>query len=490
MTKIELVKDEGIRPRPTRKENEMKKIISLILILCCIMSLVACGNTDVEPGETTSNQEQTDNSGSEVKPSEKPEQSDEKLGTFSKSATLAETVMVDEDGVKITATGLNYTNYSVELEFTIENNCGKDLSFISGSVGYSCNSINGYMVSDGYLNCDVTNGKKANDSISFSYDGLMLYGINEIADIEIGFDISDNDYNHTYSGPRQVKTSAFDAHNYSKNYYQETIISRAAMNTYDYDIIHFSQDTLYDVNGIKLLSSGVMINQAGETALLLELENTTNDMVYVSTSDIAINGLVVSSSTWSSTAINPGKRGIVDVELSSVLDSEYWDIYGIKEVGSVTLSLSQRNSDGNEIADKTSVEIVVPDAKAEYDATGVEIYNSGGLRIVAKTVLEDSSEYSSDMYVLLLAENKSGKTLTIDDVYDSLSVNGFMTDYSYYSKEIQNGESAVLEIKLWESSLEDNKIAFVSDVKEVEIGFEIKEGRNILDKPTITISFE
>ena len=94
------------------------------------------------------------------------------------------------------------------------------------------------------------------------------------------------------------------------------------------------------------------------------------------------------------------------------------------------------------------------------------------------------------MYVLLLAENKSGKTLTIDDVYDSLSVNGFMTDYSYYSKEIQNGESAVLEIKLWESSLEDNKIASVSDVKEIEIGFEIKEGRNILDKPTITISFE
>lgn len=94
------------------------------------------------------------------------------------------------------------------------------------------------------------------------------------------------------------------------------------------------------------------------------------------------------------------------------------------------------------------------------------------------------------MYVLLLAENKSGKTLTIDNVYDSLSVNGFMTDYSYYSKEIKNGEIAVLEIKLWESSLEDNKITSVSDVKEVEIGFEIKEGRNILDKPTITISFE
>ena len=489
MTKIELEKDEGIRPRPTRKENKMKKIISMLLILCCIMSLVACGNTNVEPDETTTTQEQTDSS-SEVKPSDEPEQTDEQLGVFSKEATLTETVMVDEGGVKITATGLSYSNYAVELELTIENNSGKDLSFISGSMGYSCNSVNGYMVADGYLNCDVANGKKANDAISFGYDALMLYGINEISDIEIGFDMSDDDYNHTYSGPRQVKTSLYDAHDYSKDCYQETITSRAAMNTYDYDITHFSQDVLYDVNGIKLLSSGVMINQNGETALLLELENTSNTMVYVSTSDIAINGLVVSSSTWSSSAINPGKRGIVDVELSSVLDSEYWSIYGIKEVGSVALSLSQRNADGNEIAEKTAVEVTVPNTKAEYDATGEEVYNNGGLRILAKTVIEDSSEYSSDMYVLLLAENKTGKTLTIDDVYDSLSVNGFMTDYSYYSKVLADGKCAVLEIKLWESSLEDNKIASASDVKEVEVEFEIKEGRNSFDEPTITISFE
>jgi len=467
----------------------MKKIISMIMILCCIMSLAACGNTNIEPDETTTNKEQTDNS-SEVKPSDEPEQAVEKLGAFSKEATLAETVMVDEWGVKITATGLSYSNYAVELELTIENNSGKDLSFISGSMGYSCNSVNGYMVADGYLNCDVANGKKANDAISFGYDALMLYGINEISDIEIGFDMSDDDYNHTYSGPRQVKTSLYDVHDYSKDCYQETITNRAAMNTYDYDITHFSQDVLYDVNGIKLLSSGVMINQNGETALLLELENTSNTMVYVSTSDIAINGLVVSSSTWSSSAINPGKRGIVDVELSSVLDSEYWSIYGIKEVGSVTLSLSQRNADGNEIAEKTSVEVAVPGVKAEYDATGEEVYNNGGLRILAKTVLEDSSEYSSDMYVLLLAENKTEKTLTIDDVYASLSVNGFMTDYSYYSKELAHGECAVLEIKLWESSLEDNNIKSVTDVREIEVRFEIKEGRNTFDRPTIMIPFE
>lgn len=482
--------DEGKSPRPARKENKMKKIISLILMLCCILSLVACGNPDVEPTDTTSNQEQTDNSSSNVAPTEKPEQSDEKLGTFSKSATLAETVMVDDGGVKITATGLNYNNYAVELELTIENNSGKDLSFVSGSMGYSCNSVNGYMVDAGYLNCDVVNGKKANDVISFSYDTLMLYGINEISDIEIGFDMSDDDYNHTYSGPRQVKTSAFDSHDYNKNYYQETITSRAAMNTFSYDISHFSQKCIYDEGGVRLLSSGLMVNRDGDTALLLELENSSDELIYISTADIAINGLLVTSSIWSSDAINPGKHCIVDVDISSVLDSEYWDVYGIKSVGSVSLTLTQRNSDGNDISEAVPVNVVIPNTKAEYDASGAEVYNNNGLRIVSKTVLEDSAEYSADMYVLLLAENNSGKTLSIDDVYNSLSVNGFMTDYSYYSKELKNGESAVLEIKLWESSLENNKISSVSDVKEVELGFEIKEGRNTIDTPIIKISFE
>jgi len=466
----------------------MKKIISLLLMLCCIMSLVACSN--VEPAGTTSSPSQTNNSSSEIMPSEPAKQNDEKLGPFSKSATLAETVMVDEDGVKITAAGLSYNNYSVELELTIENNSGKDLSFISGSMGYSCNSVNGYMVTEGYLNCDVANGKKANDSISFSYDALMLYGISEIADIEIGFDISDEDYKHTYTGPRQVKTSVFDSHDYSKDFYQETITSRAAMNTFTYDITYFSQDNLYNESGIKLLSSGLMVNKDGNTALLLELENTTSDIVYISTSDIALNGLIITSSTWSSDAINAGKRCIVDIDISSVFDSEYWGIYGINTVGSISLALTQRNSDGNNITEAVPVNIVVPNTKSEFDTSGAEVYNANGLRIVSKAIIEDSSEYSADMHVLLLAENNSGKTLSVDDVYDSLSVNGFMTDYSYYSKELKNGESSVLEIKLWESSLEDNKIISVSDVKEVELSFEIKEGRNIIDTPVIKVSFE
>ena len=458
----------------------MKKRSSLLLMICLIFSLAACGSNTNDA--LAGSEQQT--------AGDQQERSGEELGSFNKSASLDETVMVDENGVKITATGLNYTDHSVDLELSIENSSGKDLSFSSGTMGYHCNSINGYMVSDGYLNCDVADGKKANETISFSYDALMLYGIDEIADMEIGFTMSDDDYNDTYSGPRQLKTSAFDAHDYGKDHYQETIKSRAAMNTYGYDMTYFSQDPLYEENGIKLCSSGVMVNQDGRTALLLELENTTSDMVHMTTSDIAINGLVASSVVWSSDTINPGKRGIIDVELSEVLNSEYWSVYGIQEVGSVTLSLSQYDAEGKELASETPVEIVVPDTAAEHDAAGDEVYHEGGLRIVAKTVLEDPSGYSSDLHVLLLAENKSGKTLTIDYIGDSLSVNGVMTDAFCEYKELADGESAALEILLWGSSLETNQITAASDVKEVEIGFEIKAGSNDVDDPTVKITFD
>ena len=92
--------------------------------------------------------------------------------------------------------------------------------------------------------------------------------------------------------------------------------------------------------------------------------------------------------------------------------------------------------------------------------------------------------------MLLLAENNSGKALTIDDAYDSLSVNGFMTDYFYFSQALEDGEAAALVIQLGGSSLKENQIASASDIQEIEVRFEIREGYIAIDKPVLTIRFE
>ena len=65
-----------------------------------------------------------------------------------------------------------------------------------------------------------------------------------------------------------------------------------------------------------------------------------------------------------------------------------------------------------------------------------------------------------------------------------------MTDYSFSGQELADGESAALVIQLWESSLEENQIASVAEVQEIEMGFEIKEGYTTIDEPTVTMAFE
>lgn len=441
-----------------------RELMSGLLALTMVGTLTACGGT----------------TGSQPTPeSTTPGDAEQKLGEFKKTATLAETVMVDEGGVKITATGLNYTEFDVEVKLLIENNSGKDLSFSDGSIGYGGNAVNGMMMESGSLYCNIGDGKKSNEAIRYSYDDLMLFGIDEIADMEIGLKIRDEEYETIYEGIHQLKTSAFDTYDYETNHYQEAINSQ----TYQYETIYFSTDSLYEQNGVKLLSSSMVI-QDGESLVLLELENTLDSMVQVEAFEIAVNGLKLSSDIESATSIFAGNRGVLIVPLSTIVDQAYWSEYGITEVGSVSCALGLYQDDLTELGEKAYVEMVISDENATFDASGEEVYNNNGVRMVSKSLQEDDG----DLLVLMFVENNSGKTLSISDAYDSLSVNGFMTDYYSSEQELNDGEAAVMILTIMGDSLEENQITS-SDVEEIEIGFEIEKGYTTIDEPTLTLQF-
>lgn len=182
-----------------KEETEMRKKLLPVIACSVVLVLTACGMPqNKNAGERNRNDDR-----------QSVEMVTEEAGfeEFQKTASIEETVLFESDDILITATGLEYTEYSADITIVIENNSDKDLTFISNSIGYSCNSVNGYMIQDGYINSGVPAGKKANKTLSFSYDMLRLYGIFEIADVEIGFDISDNDYNHVYTGPCYIRTS-------------------------------------------------------------------------------------------------------------------------------------------------------------------------------------------------------------------------------------------------------------------------------------------
>lgn len=455
----------------------MKKILSTVLFLSLLVSLASCTTSSPEASEDGSSQTvSTGNSAT--------------LQEFQKTAMIEETVLYDAQDVRITATGLSYNNTSVDINLDIENNSNKDLSFTACTLGYSCNSVNGYMIPDGYLNCDVTAGKKANDIITFSYDALMVYGIFELSDIELGFTITDDDYNNIYTGPCPLKTSLADTHNYDTPYYREMITSKALQNAFAYSVSYFSDDSLYDQNGISIVSSALCVNKDDEAVLLLEIVNGSNETVDVTTSQVSVNGLGVYSGTWSVDMINPGKTCIATLSLSDMANGMLTE-YGVKEVGTVSLSMSFKNSDGNDISTPTDLTITNPDAKVKFDSKGDEIYNDNDIRIISKGIVKDNSEYSDDLYLLLLVENNSANPIVLDDVYDSFSINGYMMDASMDYTEVKNNTSSVVPIKLWSTYLEENDITSPEEINSVEFSVEINNNHDKeIDKPTLNIEFK
>lgn len=407
---------------------------------------------------------------------------------FDKSAQIEETVIYDENDVKITATGLVYANNEVNLRLQIENNSNVSLSFISGSMGYSCNSVNGYMIDDGYLNCDVAAGKKANGVISFEYSELITYGITEIADIEIGIEITDDDYNRIYTGPRQIKTSIADTYEYNNLNFQNAITGEALKNKLRYNILYFNPDTVYEDLGISIVSECI-IERNGKTLLLIEVVNNTEEDFFVETSDITVNGLMVENGTWSYDSINSGKTRIVQIDILNTVDELCQEAFNIKQIGNIELEVGFVDDDIQDIASPTKISIDIPNVDVSFDSTGKEVYNSNGLRIVSKGIFDDDSKYSDDKHIILLFENTSENDITVNDKYNSLSVNGFMTDYSFYSVRLEAGKNAVSDIRLWGFGLEKIPITDVSEITDVDFMISVRDDfGTIVDGDTVSIT--
>lgn len=458
----------------------MRKKWLPVIACSTILTLTACGMQENKRSEDYESNDGKMNAGTVT--------GEAGFQEFQKTASIEETILYNSEDILITATELGYTDYSADISVVIENNSEKNLTFISNSIGYSCNSVNGYMIADGYINSSVAAGKKANETLSLSYDMLRLYGIFEIADIEIGFDISDDEYNHIYTGPCQIRTSIADQYDYQRQSYRETVVSDGAAGYFGYTIPYFSDKALYDQGGIKVASSLFMEKNDDGSAVLLEVENNAEQSVRATMADIYLNGLGVYSGTWSSMNINPGKKGILDLDFLTLLADELRDAYGIQSVGTVTLTMEFENQEGEKIGDPAMITVENPNAVSEFSQEGEEVYNSDSIRIVMKDVIEDDSEYSGDMYVLLMVENKTSENITITDVYDSLAVNGYMMDSIISPVNIKGGSSTIMKIQLWQSDFEKNSIEDISDISQVEIGIRVMQGDHIIEETKLDMS--
>ncbi|MBO5521976.1 MAG: hypothetical protein J5973_09930, partial [Eubacterium sp.] len=231
--------------------------------------------------------------------------------------------------------------------------------FLAGTMGYSVNAVNGYMLTGGHLNEDISSGGSFEGSIRFQTTELLFHGITQIADIQVGFEICDNDYNRIYTGPLQVTTPLAASYDYANDGYRKAINSKALQLTYDYTVEAFAEKEAYNSGGVRILSEAYMTNTDGNRTLMLEIQNDNDFSIHLTTNDIKVNDTLIYEDAWSYAAINPACKVIEDISLDDILDEDEWTEYGIDEVETIGFTLKAVNEDGIVIAEPKEIVIGV-----------------------------------------------------------------------------------------------------------------------------------
>ena len=239
--------------------------------------------------------------------------------------SINEQVLVDQDGIKITAT--EYVTDSIwgdGIKLLVENNSAKDYT-----IGCDALIVNDSMITD-LFSADVAAGKKSNEVMYLSSTELKAAGIDTVGQIEMYF--------HAYG-------SNWD--NLFKNVYSKLETSEFAnMDTTPND----AGQELYNANGVRIVGKTVDENSFWGTAILLYIENTSGQNVGINVDNMSINGYMMTP--LFSTTVYDGKKSIDDITImSSDLEAN-----GITSVDQVELKFHIYNAESYDtIADSDAI---------------------------------------------------------------------------------------------------------------------------------------
>lgn len=214
---------------------------------------------------------------------------------------------------------------------------------------------------------------------------------------------------------------------------------------------------LLDEKNVMITAKEYVEDSIWGEGIKLNIENNSGKDLTVGCSALIVNNYMITDLFASQVAA--GKKANETMYLSS----SQLEAAGIESVGQVEIYFHIYDSntmdkyyDSNCVTIKTSE---YDNMDTTVDDSGVELYNKNGIRIIGKTVDEDSFW---GMGILLYCENKSGKNIGIS--VDDVSVNGYMMN-TLFSATVYNNKMALDDITLLSSELEENGITSIDDVE-------------------------
>lgn len=244
--------------------------------------------------------------------------------------------------------------------------------------------------------------------------------------------------------------------------------------------ITIEEQVLLDKDGIVVTAKEYVADSIWGDGIKLLVENNCDKTITVSCNALIVNNFMITDLFVAEVA--PGKKSNETLNLSST----ELKAAGIDIVGQIEVYFHVYDSETYDgIFDSECITIKTSAFEAmdtKPNDAGTELYNANGIRIVGKTVDEDSFWGTA---ILLYCENNSGKNIGIS--VEEMSINGFMMN-PLFSTTIYDGKMAMDDITIFSSELEENGITAIEDV---ELKFHIYDAdtySTIADSDTVTFS--
>ena len=255
----------------------MKKFMSFLLSALLVLSLAACesnGGAKSNDSESSAGSTASSEAESSAAATEEPTATPEPTEEPSAHTTLEETVLLDEGGIKVTATDLTDYGGTPDLKLHVENNTDGDIVISSGEYI----AVNGCMVR-GIFTIQVPAGESADDYVMFLDDEFEEAGIETVSDIKLAVRALDANWSEICTSDYvTVKTSAYG-----------TVETPAV-----------DGDVLYDEGGVKIVMLGTGEDEDFDfyfpTYVKLYIENNTDQDITVKTLDFKANGEITQCS--------------------------------------------------------------------------------------------------------------------------------------------------------------------------------------------------
>lgn len=240
------------------------------------------------------------------------------------------------------------------------------------------------------------------------------------------------------------------------------------------------EQVILDRDDIMITAKEYVTDSIWGDGIKLLLENNSDKTVTVGCKALIVNHYMISD--LFSVEVASGKKANQVLYLSS---SEL-KAAGIESVGQVEVYFYVFDSASYDTIFESECVTIQTSDFATMDTTpndlGTELYNADGIRIVGKTVDENSFWGTA---ILLYSENKSGKNVGIS--VDEMSINGFMMT-PFFSTTVYDGKMSLDDITVFSNQLEDNGI---DSIEQVELKFHIYDAdtfSTIADSEVISFS--